>query len=421
MKIRIQNARVMDPFTKEDQVRDLLVQDGLIVEKLDGPADREIDATGCLLAPGFIDAHTHLRDPGFEYREDIITGTRAAARGGYVAVAAMPNTKPVCDQQSIVHYMIEKARREGFCEVLPVAAATKASMGEELAEIGLMKEAGAVGVTDDGYVISTADMMRKVLQYASHFDLPVINHCEEPTMTRGAAMNESQVSTELGLKGMPSASEDIIVARDIILAQYLDVPVHLCHLSTKGAIQLVRRAKAEGIQVSCDCCPHHFSLTDEACRSFDANFKMYPPLREQADVDAVIQGILDGTVDIIATDHAPHHADDEEREFALAANGVIGLETAFPIAYTILHKQHGLPLMDLLACFTTAPAKLFRLGDRSLRPGKKANFTIQRLDQPSVVDKHQMHSKARNTPFHGWEVDAETVLTCWEGRLTYEH
>ncbi len=420
MKIIIKGGLVVDPASSLSQIQDLYIEDRQIVTALSGPADQVIDATGLAVLPGLIDPHSHLRDPGFEYREDIISGTRSAARGGFTAVACMPNTNPVTDNAPVVHYIRSKAEREGSCKVLPIGAVSKGQLGKELAEIGLMAEQGIVAISDDGKPVLSADLMRKAMQYATRFGLTVISHCEEMSLAEGGHMNEGVISMQLGLRGIPSIAEDIMVSRDILIAEYLGLPVHLAHLSTAGSVELVRQAKARGVQVTCETCPHYFTLTEEACLDFNTNAKMNPPLRTAADRAAVIAGLCDGTIDMIGTDHAPHHADEKEIEFGLANNGIVGFETAFALGYTGLVLPGHLTLAELVARMTTAPAALFKQKLGSLAPGFPADVTLVDLQHAFVFDKNKMASKARNTPFHGMTLTGSIRLTLCDGRIVHD-
>jgi len=369
--------------------------------------------------PGLVDPHTHLRDPGFEYREDIVSGTRAAVRGGITAVACMPNTKPVTDNPAIVRYIIDKAQREGACKVLPVGAVSKNQDGKELAEIGLMAEAGIVAISDDGKPVLTADLMKKAIQYAAQFNLTVISHCEEPSLAEGGHMNEGLVSLELGLRGIPTIAEEIMVARDILVAEYVGLPVHLAHLSTAGSIELVRQAKARGVKVTCETCPHYFTLTEEACRDFNTSAKMNPPLRTQKDVDAIIAGLKDGTIDMIGTDHAPHHEDEKQIEFGLANNGIIGFESSFALGYTYLVLPGHLTLPELVAMMSTRPAQLLNQKMGRLEPGYPADIALVELQKPFMFDKNASASKARNTPYHGWLLRGQVKMTLCDGKVVF--
>ncbi|NLW12307.1 MAG: dihydroorotase [Clostridiaceae bacterium] len=419
MNILVQGGRVVDPAAGTDEIRDIYVSDGRITTADDFHADRIIDAAGMTIIPGLIDAHCHLREPGFEYREDIVSGTRSAAKGGFTTVACMPNTSPVVDNTAVVEFIVNKAREKGYCRVLPIGAATKGQKGKELAEIGLMSEAGIVAISDDGSPIERADMMRKAMLYANQFDLKVISHCEEMSIAEGH-MNEGIVSLELGLRGIPAVAEEIMVSRDIILAEYLKLPIHLAHLSTARSIDMVRQAKARGVKVTCETCPHYFTLTEEACRGFNTMAKMNPPLRPEADRQAIIAGLADGTIDIIATDHAPHHSDEKDLEFGLANNGIVGFETAFALGYTWLVRGGHLSLAELLSKMTSGPAALFGLGEQKLEPGYPADLVIADLDTSYVFDRDKIAGKARNTPYHGFELFGRVLTTIQGGKIRYE-
>lgn len=420
MKLHIKGGTVVDPYNDSVEERDLYIENGVFVNTLTGDPDRVIDAVGKTIFPGLIDSHVHLRDPGYEYREDIITGTKAAARGGFTRVACMPNTRPICDSPAIVSYIIDKAERQGYCQVLPVGAVSKNEEGEELAEIGLMVEAGAVGISDDGVPVKTAELMRKAMVYADYFDIVVMDHCEDKTLTKGGSMNEGKVSLEMGLMGVPSAAEEIMMARDILLAEYLDLPVHLSHCSTANGIELVREAKRRGVKVTCETCPHYFWLTDEAVRGYRTEAKMYPPLRTEKDRVAMIEGLLDGTIDMIATDHAPHHIDEKDMEFSLANPGIVGLETSFPLSYTKLVKEHGMDLLTLAKKMASEAAKLLRQPLDGFKEGARADLMMADLNKPFTVDKNTFATKGRNTPFDGYELYGRPELTIWKGRITHE-
>ena len=415
MKLEIMNGRKLG----QGEPMSFFIEDGVFVALLSGSADKVIDARGQGVFPGLIDAHCHLREPGFEYREDIVSGTRSAAQGGITSVLPMPNTKPVCDNAAIVKSIVTKAKEHGFANVFPIGAVSKGEAGKELAEFGLMKEEGIVAVSDDGKPVATADLLRKAMEYAADFELIVLNHCEEMSLSEGV-MNESEVSTAMGLRGISTAAEDIMISRDIIMAEYLHLPVHICHVSTKGGVRLVREAKARGVKVTAETCPHYFVLTDEACMGFNVNAKMHPPLRSEVDRLAIIEGIKDGTLDLIVTDHAPHHTDEKDLEFALSNNGIIGFETMFALAYTYLVKPGLISMEKVVETMTVNPSKLFKLGRGTLDIGAPADVAVFDMETAFVYDKNKSLSKSRNTPFHGYELYGKTILTVCGGRITYE-
>jgi len=420
MKILIKNGRVVDPSTEFDGVRDIYIENGLLCDQLGGQPDRVIDAAGLAVFPGLIDAHCHLREPGYEYREDIVSGTRSAARGGFTTVACMPNTRPVIDNAALVRFIKEKSSQEGFARVLPIGAVSKDQKGRELAEIGLMAAEGIVAISDDGRPVESADLMRKAMQYASHFGLVVISHCEDLSLAEGGHMNEGYWSTVLGLRGIPTVAESLMVARECLLAEYLNLPVHIAHVSCQEAVDLVRQAKARGVRVTAETCPHYFTLTEADCQGFNTMAKMNPPLRTAADVESIIAGLADGTIDIIATDHAPHHQDEKELEFGLANNGIVGLETALALGYTHLVKTGRLSLQQWLATMTVKPASLLQPQLGTLQAGKPADLVLVDLDHPYQFDRDKMASKSRNTPYHGWTLYGQVRCTICEGRITYE-
>ncbi len=376
-----------------------------------------LDCTGLHVFPGLVDAHCHLRDPGQEYREDIATGTRAAAAGGFTDIACMPNTKPVVDDKTVVRYLVEKAAREGVVRVHPIGSITKGLEGAELAEMGMMREAGIVAVSDDGRPVANAAVMLKAMVYAAQFGLRVISHCEEMSLAEGGAMNEGAVSTRLGLRGIPTAAEDIMVSRELILAAYTGIPVHIAHVSTAGAVQLIREAKGRGVRVTAETCPHYFTLTEEACTGYDTNAKMNPPLRTAADVEAVKEGLRDGTIDMIATDHAPHHVDEKNVEFDKANNGIIGLETALPLTLTFLVKTGVLSLPEVADRMSRAPAAMLGLPEKRVAAGFAADLTVVDTTCEWTVDRESMASRSRNTPYHGWKLTGRTSLTLVGGRV----
>ncbi len=416
MKTLIKNCKV---FGKPDA--DKIYIDG---EKFAAPfnekdADKVIDLNGATVVPGLVDMHCHLREPGFEYKETIATGTASAAKGGYTSICPMPNTKPVADNAAVISGILKKAKEAGNCRVYPIGAATKGIDGDQISEMGLMKEAGIVAVSDDGHPIKNAGIMRKVMEYSSDFDLPVLNHCEDKSLSEGA-MNEGDVSTEIGIRGIPTASEDIMISRDIILSEYLNIPVHICHVSTKDGVRMIREAKARGVKVTCETCPHYFTMTDDLCENYDTNFKMHPPLRTRDHVDAIIEGIKDGTIDAIATDHAPHHSDEKDCEFSVALNGILGFESAFALGYTYLVKKGVITLDRLIDMMCYAPSRILKLGRGGMEEGDDADLAVFDLDNEFIFDKEKMLSKSRNTPYGGWKLYGETLLTLMGGKKTYE-
>lgn len=419
----IRNGRLLDPASGVDRVADLLVADGRIrAIGADLPAPEGatvIDATGKVVAPGFIDVHVHLRVPGQEYKEDMRTGTAAAVRGGFVGVACMPNTRPVVDSAPLVAYLVDLAAREGLCRVWPTGAITKGSKGEELAEIGEMYEAGACAITDDGRPVDRAETMRQAMIYASQFDLLVMDHCEDKSLSGSGCMHEGRVSSELGLKGIPSASEEVQVARNILLALETGARVHIQHLSSRRSVDLVRWGKALGARVTAEATPHHFTLTDQAVADmgYSTNTKMNPPLREEADRQAILQGIADGTIDIIATDHAPHHIDEKDVEYPLAAFGITGLETAVGLALDRLVRPGLISLEQLILMMSTRPAQVINRTPPALTEGAEADITVLDLDRTWTVRADEMASKSKNSPFIGWTLTGAPHATVVGGKL----
>ena len=423
MRLLLRNARVVDPAQGRDGRFDVLIEDGRIAridERVDAKDVEAIDLSGRVVCPGFIDMHVHLREPGQEWKETIATGTRAAAAGGFTGVACMPNTDPPIDSRSVVEFVLAQARQHGAVAVYPIGCVSKGQKGSELAEMGDMAAAGARGFSDDGKPVASAGLMRRALEYARIFDLPVIDHCEEPTLVGAGVAHEGETSTRLGLAGWPGVAEDVMVQRDILLAEYTGGAVHIAHLSTGRAADLVRRGKAAGVRVTCEVTPHHLALTDAAIASYDTNAKMNPPLREESDRAALLAAIADGTIDAIATDHAPHHTDEKCVEFGRAPFGVVGLETAVPICLDRLFHAGvvGLPrLVDLLA---TAPARILRLDRGTLRPGATADVTVLDLDRATQVDPAGFASKSANTPFSGWTLRGAAVMTIVGGRIVHD-
>ena len=422
--ILIRGGRVIDPSRRSDGVADVYLIDGKVAAVGRGVVGEEqaliIEAAGKVVAPGLIDLHVHLREPGQEDLETVATGAMAAAAGGFTAVCAMPNTDPVVDNQGTVGFIVSQAQRAAKARVYPIGAISLGQKGEKLAEFGELVGAGAVAVSDDGRPVMSSHLMRTALEYARTFGIPVADHCEDLTLAEGGVMHEGLVSTRLGLKGIPSAAEEIMVARDIILAQLTGGHVHLCHMSTRGSVELIRRAKDAGIRVTAEATPHHFTLTHEACEGYNTNAKMNPPLREAADREAIRQGLKDGTLDVIASDHAPHHYDAKEREFDDAPNGILGLETALGIAITELVEPGLLTLPELLLRMSSEPARIFKLPGGTLSVGAPADVVVFDPKARWTVDPSQFKSRSRNTPFGGRQLSGRTEVTIVRGRVVYQ-
>jgi dihydroorotase len=427
MRLLIQNGYLIDPAQGINTGKNLFIEDGRVVGLLshvDGvPEGAEIlDATGLVVAPGFIDMHVHLREPGQEYKETVASGAAAAVAGGFTTICAMPNTNPINDNASVTRYVIEQAERAGLADVFPIGAITKNSAGTELAEMGEMKDAGIVAVSDDGRPVPSAGMMRRAMEYARGFDLPVIDHCEDKTLARGGVMHEGQWSLRLGLQGIPAAAEEVDAARNCLLAEATGARVHLAHVSTRGAIEAVRRAKEKGLAVTCEVAPHHWTLTHEAVEGYDTNMKMNPPLRSPEHVAAIMEGLRDGTIDVIATDHAPHHADEKALEFDDAPFGIIGLETAVGLAMDRLVHEGVISLERLIELCSTNPALALGLKDRgALHAGARADLTIIDPECTWTFDVLKSKSKSRNTPFDGHSFRGAAVATVVLGRVLYLH
>lgn len=418
-KLLIKGGRVIDPASGLDGIRDVLLENGKVKAvgtRVQGPGARVIDAKGMLVLPGLIDMHVHLRDPGRPDKETIASGARAAALGGFTTICCMANTDPPIDNPAAVEYVIAKAKAEAIVNVLPIAAVTKGLKGEELAEIGRCRMEGAVAFSDDGHPIMRADVMRRALEYTRQFDAPVIAHCEDSGLSAGGSMNEGVVSTEIGLPGSPSLSEEVMVARDVLLAREYG-RVHIAHVSCARSIKFIRDAKREKAPVTCETCPHYFTLTDEAAREYDTNAKVNPPLRTRPDRQAVIKGLKDGTIDVIATDHAPHTIDDKNVEFNQAASGLVGLETALGLVLTQLVATKALSLPEAVAKMTANPARILGLaGKGTLRPGADADLIIVDPTGKWTVDPSKFASKSRNTPFAGWQLTGKVVQTIVGGK-----
>ena len=418
MDLVVKNGRIVDPARKIDTVTNVVIRGGKIQSIGTGtmPDIPVFDATGLVVAPGFFDIHVHLREPGTEEAETISTGGSAAAAGGFTAVAAMPNTKPPNDNPSITHYIVSEGRRSSPARVFPIGAITKEQKGETLAEIGEMFEAGIVGISDDGKPVMDSQLFRHALEYAKMFDMPVIQHCEDLNLSKGGVMHEGVYSTRLGLKGIPAAAEETIISRDLILAQMTGSKYHVAHLSTRQAVQMVREAKALGLRVTAEVTPHHFTLTDAAVADYDTNAKMNPPLRSADDVAAVVGGISDGTIDAIASDHAPHHVNLKMLEFDRAPFGITGLETAVALALTKLQ----LSVVRLIELFSINPQKIMKVQPWGLFEGSNADLTLLDLNRTWIFDVNRSRSRSRNSPFHGWPMKGKAVATIVGGKLVYE-
>ncbi|MCI8421054.1 MAG: dihydroorotase [Clostridia bacterium] len=402
---------------------DVAIEDNRIAQigkNIKGDFDEVIQADGLTALPAFIDMHTHLREPGFEYKEDIASGSLAAVAGGFSTVCCMPNTKPVTDNRYIVKYIVDRAKEVDLAKVYPIGAITVGLKGETMAEMGSMKEAGAIAMSDDGQPVTTAQMMRLALEYAKDYDLLLCSHCEEKSLINEGVVNEGENATKAGLKGIPSCAEDIMIAREIILAEMLDTKVHICHVSTASGVQLIREAKARGVKVSCETCPHYIAGTDELILDYDTNSKVNPPLRTEKDRQAILAGIADGTIDVIATDHAPHHYEDKNVDFSMAANGISGLESAFALSYTYLVESKVITLDKLVELMSKKPAKLLGLESGSLQIGGLADITLVDLDRKYKIDAKSFKSKGKNTPFDGLEVNGKVCVTVVEGKVKYK-
>jgi dihydroorotase len=419
----LSGGRLLDPSSKLDERGDVLIRDGKIEAvggRIDGADDAEvIDCSDLIVSPGFIDVHCHLREPGREDVETIATGARAAAAGGFTAVCAMPNTDPVTDNQAAVGFVLRQGQRAGAARVHPIGAISVGQQGKVLAEFGEMVGAGAVAVSDDGKPVASAQLMRTALEYARTFRIPVVDHCEEPTLSAGGAMNEGIVSAQLGLKGIPAEAEEIMVIRDILLARLTGGHVHLAHMSTRGSVELIRWGKERGINVTAEVCPHHLSLTEESVRGYDTNAKMNPPLRTARDVEALRDAVRDGTIDLIATDHAPHHYDEKEREFADAPNGIVGLETALGVIVTKLVEPGLLNYADLVDRMSCTPARVFHLPGGTLERGGIADITVFDPKAHWKVDASEFLSKGRNSPYDGMSLIGRAACTIVAGSVVY--
>ena len=419
----LQGGRIVDPSQGIDLVGDLLLRDGVVEHcgtSITVPEGADVvDCRGLVVAPGLIDVHVHLREPGREDVETVASGAHAAVAGGFTGVCAMPNTKPVTDNQATVGFVKRQGEAAGFARVYPYGAISVGQKGETLAEMGEMVGAGAVAFSDDGRPVESAHLMRTALEYARAFNVPVAEHCEDMSLARGGAMNEGIVSARLGLKGIPAEAEEIYVIRDILLARRTGGHIHLCHLSTKGSVELVRWGKERGVNVTAEVCSHHISLTEDAVEGYNTNAKMNPPLRTAADVEALQQGLADGTIDLLVTDHAPHHYDEKEREFADAPNGIVGVETALGVNCTYLLQRGVFSLSHLIDAMSCKPARTFHLPGGSLRRGSIGDVTVFDPSRRWVVDAARFKSKGRNTPYGGHELTGQARVTIVGGRIVY--
>ena len=422
MGLLLRNGRVVDPSQGLDESLDVLIEDGKIARlerRLTAQGVASIDLRGKVLAPGFIDMHAHLREPGEEWKETVASGTAAAAAGGFCSVACMPNTNPVNDERAVTEFILGQARKSGRVRVYPIAAVSKGLSGEELAEMGDLVDGGAIAVSDDGKPVASGRLLRLALEYARIFGIPVIDHCEDPDLSDGGVVNEGYISTLLGLKGWNRTAEDTIVARDLAMAAETAGRIHIAHVSTEGSLELIRRARAGGVRVSCEVTPHHLTLTEEACLTYDTTTKMNPPLRTGADREALLEGLKDGTVDVIATDHAPHHSDEKNVEFSRAPFGVIGLETAVSLALDRLVRPGMISIGRMVELMSVNPARILGVPGGTLKPAAPADITVLDLEREFSVEPARFHSLSRNTPFGGWRLRGGPVATIVAGEIVH--
>jgi dihydroorotase len=423
VSILIKNGRVIDPKSGLDEVIDVFVN-GSFIEKIDkhirktGSDVHIVDASGQIVAPGLIDTHAHLREPGYEWKETIKTGTMAAVKGGFTSVVCMANTNPVNDNKSVTDYIIQKARSEALCRVFPCGAITKGLKGEELSEIGELYEAGIVAISDDGKSVKNSAILAKALEYSKLFGIPVISHCEDVDLSKGY-VHEGRASLLSGLDAVPAIAEELIVRRDITIAHYVNAPIHLTHISSGGSVNAIQQAKKDYKKITCDTCPHYFSLTDEATLTFDTNAKVNPPLRGKEDVKAIKEGLRNNTIDIIATDHAPHEGTSKDVEFDIATFGISGIETAFALSLSLV-REGVITLPELLRKFTMNPAKLLGIPCGQVAPGKVADLIIFNMDAAWKVDRNSFLSKGKNSPFHGLSLKGKNLLTIVDGKIVYK-
>ena len=418
----ITNARIIDPAVKRDSVGDLFVTDGKIAESLSAAAKkraRKIDARGLVACPGLVDIHVHFREPGQTHKETIATGSRAAAAGGFTTVVCMPNTSPPADTAGTIQYITDAVRRDAVVKVLPTGCITVGMKGETLAPIGSLKRAGVVAITDDGDCVQSNELMRRACEYAKMFDLPLMDHCQDASMTRGSVMNEGVMSTRLGLRGWPNAAEDLIVARNVILSEYTGAHIHLQHISSSFSVDVIRRAKTRGAHITAEATPHHLALSETALAGYDTNFKMNPPLRTDADRSALIAGLRDGTLDCISTDHAPHTDYEKDKEFDYAPNGIIGLETSLAVSLEILLRQNKFKLPKVIDLMTRRPAKILRLAAGTLAVGAAADICLFDPAENWRYDTKAGFSKSGNSPWHGHALTGRVKTTIVDGRVVF--
>ncbi len=420
MNILIKNGHVIDPSQDINGYKDILIKDKKIhgiYPKGKGPkAERIIDASNCIIIPGLVDMHTHLRDPGYEYKETIETGTKAALRGGFTSICPMPNTNPINDDISVTEYILREASRFRYCNVYPIGAITKGQKGEELTEMEMLKDAGCIAFSDDGRPVMNSLIMRRALEYSKIFDVPIISHCEDSNLSEGGVINEGFVSTTIGLKGIPKVAEEIMVARDIALCELTGGRLHIAHVSTEGSVRLLKEAKSRGLNITAETCPHYFTLTEDSLMNYDTNLKVNPPLRTKRDVSAIIEALKDGTIDVIATDHAPHHYDDKNKEFDTAAFGISGLETAFALSLKLVENGF-MDLKHLIAKMTINPSRIIGIPKGTLKIGSDADITIFDLKRSFIVDINKFYSKGKNSPFNGWSLKGVILKTIVSGEI----
>lgn len=423
MTTLIKGGRLIDPATKTDKIMDILVRDGLVVERAENlqidNADEVVDASGCYVMPGLIDLHVHLREPGFEHKETIETGTKAMAKGGFTSVCPMPNTKPATDCVEVVKYIVDKAKEVSPINVLPVGAITLGQAGKEITDIAAMKEAGIYAISEDGKSVMDSGIYREAMKEAARLGIPVLAHCEDINLVQGGAMNAGKRASELGIKGISNAVEDIITARDIMIAKETGATLHLCHCSTKDSVRMIREAKAEGLKVTGEVCPHHFTLCEEDIKEDDSNYKMNPPVRGREDLEALIEGLHDDTFDAISTDHAPHHADEKAKGMASAPFGIVGSETAVELTMTELVHKGVITPYQMAEKMSYYPARILGIDKGNLDVGKVADITIIDPDREHIIKAEEFISKGKNTPFEGYKAKGVVVRTIVAGKTVY--